>query len=324
MIHMIEEIPQTIDSSQAWLVEYWAKQLGISTTGLRLCVHRVGPEVRAIEKHLNEGIRIAIKEDDGKVRLVARITPQSDGFSLSVPYHTEKQGTVFELPLQYDKTEFFVPVSEMKCYSVSDTVKLSCHMDGFVQFSRGGQKPIVSGYNRELNVAKGAGLHAPDPVIVTSGPICGVIAQGLHGFRQRKNEKVELFESKDFWHHPKFSGPNDTAYNLEVFMFNRQVADRSRIVDGNQIATMPLPFNSPIHFEFDIRIIELPHRPYVLGAILSRMTADVSMDSGYSLAGPGCGDPASGVKKSIMAQYPPPSWTDSAECTSLDYNPDES
>ena len=61
---MIEEIPQTVDSTQAWLVEYWANKLGISTTGLRLCVHRVGPEVRAIEKHLNEGIRVAIKGEN--------------------------------------------------------------------------------------------------------------------------------------------------------------------------------------------------------------------------------------------------------------------
>jgi len=278
---MIEEIPQTVDTSQAWLVEYWADKLGISTTALRLCVYRVGPKVRAIEKHLNEGIRIAIKEENGNVHLVARITAQADGFSFSVPYHSEKHGIICEFPVQYDKTDFIVPLSEMKCYSVSDTVKLSCHMDGFVQFSRGGKKPIVSGYNQELNLVKGAGLHAPVPVIVTSGPICGVIAQGLHGFRQRKKEKVELFESKDFWHHPKFSDPHDTAYNLEVFMLSRPVANRSRIVDGNQIATLRLPFYSPIYFEFDIRIIELPHRPDVLGAILSRMTTDDSLDSGY-------------------------------------------
>jgi hypothetical protein len=258
------------------------------------------------------------------VHLVARITPQKDGFSFSVPYHTEKHGIILELPLQYDKTEFVVPFSDMKLYSVSDTVKLSFHMNGFVQFSRGGQKQIVSGYNQDLNLVKGAGLHAPDPVIVTSGPICGVIAQGLHGFRLRKNEKAELFESKDFWYHPKFSGPHDTAYNLEVFMLSRQVANSSRIVDGNQIATLRLPFNSPIYFEFDIRIIELPNRPYVLGAILSRMTTDDAVDSGYKLAGPGCGDPESGVKKSIMAHYPRPLCLDSLECTSLDYSTEES
>ncbi len=65
------------------------------------------------------------------------------------------------------------------------------------------------------------------------------------------------------------------------------------------------------------------HRPYVLGAILSRMTTDDAVDSGYKLAGPGCGDPESGVKKSIMAHYPRPLCLDGLECTSLDYSTEE-
>lgn len=82
---MLEGIPTTIDTSQAWLVDYWASQFGISSNGLRLWVARVGDDAKAIEKRIKDGVRIAIKTDDGVSKLVARISNQQDGFAFSVP-----------------------------------------------------------------------------------------------------------------------------------------------------------------------------------------------------------------------------------------------
>src|SRR5262245_52308178 len=71
-------------------------------------------------------------------------------FAVSVPYHPAKQGLLCAIPVRFDKEEYTVPQSDMTFYTVEDTVKLSIHMDGFVQFSSGGRQPIISGYNQGL------------------------------------------------------------------------------------------------------------------------------------------------------------------------------
>ncbi|MEQ8785087.1 MAG: DUF3606 domain-containing protein [Pirellulaceae bacterium] len=147
----LASIPTSIDLAQEWLVEYWAVELGVSRGRLAQAVGIVGPEVAKLRKYLKDGHRIAVRDDSDVVRLVARITLEKDGFAASVPYHPAKKGWIWELPLDYSKFgEVPVPLSEAKHYTVDDTVKLSMHMGGFVQFSRGGAKPIVSGYNPEL------------------------------------------------------------------------------------------------------------------------------------------------------------------------------
>ncbi|MEQ9380132.1 MAG: DUF3606 domain-containing protein [Pirellulales bacterium] len=319
---MIEGIPVTIDPLQAWLVDYWASELGISPNGLRLWVDRVGPQARSVEKSLKNGVRIAIQTESGESHLVARLSLQQDGFAFSVPYFRDKQGSVIELPIRYDKSQYTIPASEGKLYSVSDVVKLSVHRDGFVQFSKGGSKPIVSGFNKELEQAKGAGLHAPEPVSVSSGPICTVVVQGLAGFRQWKNELAEVFAPEDLWYHPEFSSADCTAYNLEVFMLSRTLANQAFAEHGKLILRHELPFDSNIRFRFAIRVVELPHQPFALGLILSRMRADRAIESGFRLGGPGCVDARTGEYKSLFACYPPHPGLAALPTESLDYQVD--
>lgn len=316
---LLESIPTTLDLKETWLVEYWAKRLGISVSGLLQAIAVVGPQVSKLKRHLKDGHRIAIRDSSGSMRNVVRISNERGGFAVSIPYHPSKEGWVFESPMDYNFTERIQPIDECKNYTVNDTVKLSMHMDGFVQFSRGGKQPIISGYNRELNLIKGAGVKAPDPVNVTTGPLFGVVLQGLQSFDLNHSDSpAEVFEENDLWHHPSFSTPEDTAYNLEVFMFPNSLIGASTFVEGKRVLYRELPFKSKVRFPFQLRVIELPHLPFFLGAILSYIRPDETIDSGYKISGPGCGKPGE-QKTCIGAWYPRPDFITHINSISLDY-----
>jgi len=107
------------------------------------------------------------------------------------------------MPLDYSQHRFLVPLEEADQFNVSDTVKLSMHMTGFVQFSTGGQNRIVSGWNEELKRPKGIGMRSDDPVMVKTGPLFGAALQGMDGFQVSTGKPCEVFEQTDFWHHPE-------------------------------------------------------------------------------------------------------------------------
>src|SRR5260370_17908236 len=110
---MLEPIPNTVDLTQDWLVNYWAGELGISPCRLAQAVAVVGPDTAKLQRHLKDGHRVAIRDENGIVRLVMRILLEQGGFAALVPYHPAKQGWVFEQPVQYDKTHYVLPVSQM-------------------------------------------------------------------------------------------------------------------------------------------------------------------------------------------------------------------
>ena len=317
---MIQTIPDAIDMSQDYFARYWAGELGVSRGRLEQAIGLVGNDSAKVRKLLEDGHRIAIRDRNGIGRQVVRICLQKDGFSALVPYHPAKRGWIYELPLDYSKRQFIVPMEDGKHYTVSDIVKLSFHMDGFVQFSTGGAQKIVSGYNPTLNLVKGAGLRAPDPVHVTTGPLFGVQVYGAEDFDECTTKPVEMFESADLWYRAGEATEDDTAYCVEVFMLPNGLLGAARSVGGNRMVRKRLPFTSRIWFEHDIRVIEMPHLPFFLGVIVSRLRADPDCVSGYKLGGPGCGGPGE-MKKSITAQYPCPDMVAEFDPISLDYRP---
>ena len=51
----IEEVPNRVDTTQDWLVKYWAEDLGVSPDRLIKAVSTVGPEIqklRSLSKRL--------------------------------------------------------------------------------------------------------------------------------------------------------------------------------------------------------------------------------------------------------------------------------
>jgi len=316
---MLESIPDEIDLSQEWLVKYWAESLGISQNCLGHCVALFGNKVSSLRKYLNDGHRIAITTETGESHLVARLSFQKDGFGISVPYHSARHGMVMEMPIDYGKTHYVAPISDGNTFTVEDTVKLSFHLDGFVQFSQGGQKPIVSGYNAELAQIKGVGLKAPDAVNVSTGPLFGIILQDLSQFRAKKSEIADVFSPSDMWHHPRFSTADDTAYSLEAFMFPNSLLPNVLSIQGKRIFKSLLPFTSSFGFPFDLRVVELPHQPIFLGFILSHIRPDGTNTSGYKISGPGCRS-SNGQMNGIFAWYPRPYFADEISTKSLNYN----
>lgn len=315
----LAEIPDEIDLTQPWLLEYWSSQLGVSSQRLRQSVGIVGNKVSRIRKYLKDGSRISILEN-GVEYLVARIGTLNDGFHLSVPYHSCNSGVVFKIPYTYSKKTYIVPLSESDQFTVSDHVKLSMHMTGFVQFSTLGKK-IVSGFNQQLQRPKGVGVNAPSPVCVTTGPLCGIFAQGLSGFQTNSGKPSEVFIEDDFWHHPDFSEPGDDAINLEFFMFDK--ADMAGVIltkSGQQILTRELPFGGRFRFPFHLRVIEIPHLDFFLGLIVSRVSCDNGFESGYKLSGPGCFT-EDGKPFGINAWYPVPEFLSDSAIPSLDFVP---
>jgi hypothetical protein len=315
---MIEIIPSAIDLSRDYLVRYWVAELGVSQGRLEQAIGFVGNDSKKLRRFFDDGHRIAIRDASGVGRQVIRITMQDDGFGVQVPYHPAKNGWIYELPLDYAKTKFTVPLSAGKHYTVSDVAKLSFHMNGFVQFSRGGGKPIVSGFNPNLNLIKGAGLRAPDPVRVSMGPLFGVQIYGIENFDQCTTKPVEMFELGELWYRAGEATENDTAFNVEVFMLPNDLLGAARAVNSKRMLRSKLPFKSQIWFEHDIRVVEMPRLPFFLGVIVSRIPADAGLSSGYKIMGPGCGGPGE-AKKCIVAQYPCPEMVSTLNPTSLDY-----
>ena len=307
MASIIGSLPTTVDPSEDWLVDLWAAKLQMSPDGLRQAILAAGPQITKVQRHLNDGFRIAIRDSSGQLRLAARLTTCNGGFGVSVPYHPAKNGWLYKSPYHYGRGEGFVPITEFTHYTVNDRVKLSIHMNGFVQFSAGGGQPIISGFNQELQEAKGLGLKTYDPIIVTSGPLFSVVLYGLQDFNSLGSKQGEVFEPSDFWHHPKFSAPEHTAYNLEFFMFHRSIVGEARIIQGKRLLRKELPFNSQFRFRHELRVIEFAGLDVFLGLILSRFPAFLPEEqpSGYMIAGPGCGGPGEQMY-GIGARYPCP------------------
>jgi hypothetical protein len=313
---IITEVPDVLDLKERWLIEYWASELGVSIGRLKQCASIVGPKVSKIRTLLKDGHRIAIEDSEGAVRLVGRITMLDDGFSIQVPYHSAKNGWLLKTPIDYSQREGVVPLVEQ--FAVSDTVKLSLHMSGFVHFSTAGQQRIISGYCDILKKPKGLGFKAPDPIEVSSGPLCGIVVQGLSGFALIDNKPAEVFNRSDFWFNPAFPKDEGT-YHIEIFMLNRNRAGNALNDDGKRTVTMQLPFWSKFRFPHTLRIVELPGLWFSLGLIVSPTTPDSTSSSGYKLNSPGFGEPGEPMH-AITAWYPRPVTFDE-ELPSLDYVP---
>jgi hypothetical protein len=318
---IIAQIPTQIDLSQSWLVDYWSQVLGVTRNRLRQAVHSVGQSAKRVRSFVNNGVTIAVEGDDGTFRRAVKLMPMTDGVAVSVPYHPEKKGMVFEAPMIYDRTFGQVSLEGRKTYRVNDTVKLSMHLDGgFVQFSKGGKGAILSGYSEQLKQAKGVGLHNEGPIRISSGPVFGIMMWGLEHLPLIGPKKVERFRVADLWHHPRVDARTANAINIEVFMFPRSRLQETLLADERMTLTSELPFIGLLDRTFDLRVIEFPSKPWFLGVIVSRHESRWGSKSGYILAGPGC-RLDNGEMIGPFAVYPRPDVFPTDDWPALDYKP---
>ncbi len=338
----IEEIGDEIED---YTFDYWSTKLHVSKLGLRRAIQAVGNSATKVRKYLNSGFRLAIKSDVGTIHKVLRIGFQADGFYAVVPYHPAKKGLIVTMPVDYSQTEFVVPFSEMDQYTASGPVKLSIHTSGFVQYSSASSHKILSGFCNKEKAVRGAGLKAPLPVEVTSGPLFGLSLAGLNSFKKLSNEDAEIFDQNDFWNDPniahlsneiKILGTEEwlntsdkidpsilEAYHIEIFQLPLHLLKESRLEDNKRLLVTQLPFHSKIMFRHTLRVLEIPGMHFFLGVAVKRsIKIDEYGDSYYQLSGPGCFDDE-GNARVLNATYPCPDDIQTAKTKSLDYEQNE-
>jgi len=309
-------VPSEIDPADNFLAEYWATELGITKKRLLQACAKVGHSVGDIKKHVSNGITVAIRDDNGKLRRVVKVMPMTDGFAVSVPYHSARQGWLFKHSVDYRGTFGVAEINESDHFTAEDRVKLSMHLDGgFVQFSRGGAGQIISGRDKATGEIKGLGVASPYPIEVRSGPLFGVQLQNIDEFEALGERVAETFSNEDCYIHPRLTHADSEAYHLEFFMLPRDWLSRAELIGDRLMLVRELPFISMFTFPFHIRVIEFPRLKWVIGVLVHRMDRH---GEGYCLSGPSCGPP--GKPMALGAWYPRPDLIKNVKATrSLDY-----
>jgi hypothetical protein len=272
-------------------------------------------------------VRVCIRDPDGVLRKITKIAPYKHdrGFAAMVPYHTAKQGFLLKHSVRYDHPIGLVPCPTAIPFSATDRVKLSIHLDGFVQFSGQDTKRIVSGRDSVTGQPKGIGLVFDHPIDnIRSGPLFGIILWGLHDFAEQKvaNASCLEFALEDVYSdRPLLCGEEMDAYLLEFFIFpNRLLRNGRRCGPRGDFVRVELPRSDTlIAYRHDLRVIDLPGQRHFLGCLVSKASVAESSPSGYSMSGPSFAPPGSNDFVTIRANYPSPDFgEDPPDAESLD------
>jgi hypothetical protein len=248
---------------------------------------------------------VVIGSDGGRLHKITKICPFSDGFAALVPYHSSRQGFLMKNPVSFDRLGFQT-FDELIPFTANDRVKLSVHWNGFVQFSGIDTKRIISGRDPITGKPRGLALVGDTPVRTTSGPLFHVLIWGLDQFELLGSATKNAceFTTDDFYHRKAGDIREQPAYMLEFFQLQRSLMNFQRLGPRGPFVRCKLPYDSPVVFRQDLRIIELPNQPYFLGCMVSRTFTDFPCDSGYVMKSPACRSADDDQFYGITAIYP--------------------
>lgn len=281
------------------------------------------------------GVTIAVQRDgDLYPRKLTKILGFADGgFGVAVPYHSARQGVAFKHPVDYSAPgEIVLALTDLVHYTAEDHVKLSLHLDGFVQFSGENPGKIISGKDNKGH-PKGLGLQANrlTTPLSTGGPTFGITFWGPHDLAPlvKNVEPLVLFEPSDSYLRDCLEA-DANGYMLEGFVYPRYFLSRAVLHRGR--LTLPrrfpnftsrprdsglfLPTRQSLFEEdgvlFDLRLVDFGSRFVILGLLLSRIVTDFPSDSGFIFSSP------SDMQHALQAIYPNFLGRD-REFSSLDY-----
>ncbi len=184
---------------------------------------------------MNTGNHTILYEKNGITYKLCRIFFGSDGsFYMTSPYHTEKTAILFKATVNYAYREMFIPFGDMMETSLLEDddlrLKISHHVDGFVQFSGEG---IISGRDPEGKI-KGIGVLSWPLTSPVAGPAVGIVFRGLENFTQAESVSGQacLFRDEDITHVPGSTGMAVEAHYFPPSWrtFIRAAHDGTRIV----------------------------------------------------------------------------------------------
>ncbi|WP_134642959.1 hypothetical protein [Ammonifex thiophilus] len=235
-------------------------------------------------------------EENGKLYKVTKIfTYRDGGFGVAVPYHFAHKGYLFKARVDYTKREQWIPRGEVVEYAASNKVKLSLHLDGFVQFS--GIKPgkITSGRDLKSGKPRGLGVQSqPLTNPIKSGPAFGITIWGLSEFEPLLEQELQEKTTIVFWeqdYYLRHCTPEDwNGYILEGFVFERGKYPYLKFeINHNRLE---LHYVRPF-FQYEIpgtifRLKAIPSQNphYFISLMVSRIRVGFPSSSGFCLVGP--------------------------------------
>jgi hypothetical protein len=237
------------------------------------------------------GRTIAIHPEGDAIRKVTKIVSLSDGgFSVVTPYHKEKTGYLFKLPVDPSQLPTFSRHwQETVGFTAECRAKLSYHVDGFAQFSSEKQGELVSGRDPETGEPRGLGLLTHplcDPI--WSGPSVNVTLWGLGDYVPLDDPTdATVFEPHDFYY--RGCTPSDAnAWVLSIYVFPAGVDPPCR-QEGRDMALEVAfePLNGPLASVARMRVVRLPESGVLLGIMVNRAVVTFPSKSGWIINGPG-------------------------------------
>ncbi len=220
---------------------------------------------------------------------VIKLVFHNEGFAFFMPYHSARSGVLTKLRLDYRKHEQSSEIDERVTFSSDDSVKLSYHNDGFIQFSSAGSTKIISGRDPVTKKAKGLGIMSnPLNDVIKSGPTFGATLWGLNDYLVYQNisrdKGIIEFDENDYYYRDSNKSDWD-GYALEVFLFKYDECKAYIKQLTNNKYVLPI-----LHNNYEIpntlfvhRIIPNFSEEYVIGIIITRIKTRFSAPSGYCL-----------------------------------------
>ena len=265
---------------------------------------------------------IVINEGALSKKITKIFTLSDGGFAVAVPYHKAEQGHLLKFKFDYTTKMQTASVLESENYIASDRVKLSMHMDGFVQFSGENSGKIISGRD-ESGKPKGLGyLTSPLTNPIRTGPTTSVAFWGIDDFVDFKAIKPKeikvLFEQADIFYR---DSPNEcNGYSIEIFVFpSEYFSVVYKESDGRFFISKGSgnPDNSNNIFKF--RVLPSESQAYFFGLLVCKSKTAFSQPSGFTLNAPSeLKKPNDTIGTLMAACYPNP-LKNKDEGTSLDY-----
>jgi hypothetical protein len=233
----------------------------------------------------------------------------ADGsFYVTVPYHPARRAVFMKMTVDYAAAQAgqWVPYDDALEVAMLDDddarPKLSCHPDGFCQFSGQG---IVSGKD-EAGTPKGIGVFSSPLMKLGSGPRFSVVIQGIEAFDRQEGEREGdvAFCYADLSATPDLNGLVLDGHYFQPGMrrFIRTLADGNRYVTILHPSGIVLP----------LRVVLAPDKcdlPGFLGLELYA-TRTLFPEPAFTLNGPGekprMGEQGQNVADVICAAFPGP------------------
>lgn len=257
-------------------------------------------------------VRVCIRDPKGVLRKITKIVPYKEdrGFAAMVPYHAAKHGFLLKHSVRYDHPIGHVPLQTAIPFTASDRVKLSIHLDGFVQFSGEDTKRIISGRDPVSGEPKGIGLvfdHTIDNI--RSGPLFSIALWGIDDFAEQKKPNascLEFCQDDIYSDRPLLCAEEREAHAIEFFVFPNAMLhnERRRGPRGDFVRVVLPRSDTLLIYRHDLRVIDLPGQRHFLGCLVSRITVTEQSPSGYQMNGPSFAPPGSDDFVTIRAFYP--------------------